>query len=114
MRRNGVPNTVPHFGRTRWLHVALACVTEDDWRWHTYDTIKRTDWPGDQDAFLHMCRLAPEVTLEPEAFGIQRAFGDQYLQIGKDGLAHRLAASTSTSSPSWRLTSLPASALGRP
>ena len=72
--------------------VALANMTEDDWRWHAYDTIKGTDWPGDQDAILHMCRLAPEVTLELEAFGYQRAFGDQSLKIGKGGQAHRCAA----------------------
>ena len=72
--------------------VTLASRTEDDWRWHTYDAIKGTDWPGDQDAILHWCRLVPEVTLELEALGFQRAFGDQSLKIGKGGQAHRCAA----------------------
>lgn len=35
-------------------------MTEDDWRWHAYDTVKGADWLGDQDAIQHMCRLAPE------------------------------------------------------
>ena len=51
-----------------------------------------TDWPGDQDAILHWCRLVPEVTLELEALGFQRAFGNQSLKIGKVWQAHRCAA----------------------
>eukprot|EP00449_Zooxanthella_nutricula_P026762 CAMPEP_0198536324 /NCGR_PEP_ID=MMETSP1462-20131121/41387_1 /TAXON_ID=1333877 /ORGANISM="Brandtodinium nutriculum, Strain RCC3387" /LENGTH=50 /DNA_ID=CAMNT_0044266279 /DNA_START=4 /DNA_END=152 /DNA_ORIENTATION=+ len=45
-------------------------MTEDDWRWHAYDTVKGADWLGDQDAIQHMCRLAPEVILELESFGL--------------------------------------------
>ena len=39
-------------------------MTEDDWRWHAYDTVKGADWLGDQDAIQHMCRLAPEANGE--------------------------------------------------
>jgi len=81
----------------------LANMTEDDWRWHAYDTVKGADWLGDQDAIQHMCRLAPEVILELESFGLpfsrtsegkiyQRAFGGQSLKFGKGGQAYRCAA----------------------
>jgi len=85
------------------INGALANMTEDDWRWHAYDTVKGADWLGDQDAIQHMCRLAPEVILELESFGLpfsrtpegkiyQRAFGGQSLQFGKGGQAYRCAA----------------------
>lgn len=41
------------------INAALANRTIDDWRWHAYDTIKGSDWLGDQDAIEHMCREAP-------------------------------------------------------
>merc|ERR1719428_2298025 len=76
------------------INGALANMTEDDWRWHAYDTVKGAGWLGDQDAIQHMCRLAPEVILELESFGLpfsrtgegkiyQRAFGGQSLKFGK-------------------------------
>jgi len=85
------------------INGALANMTEDDWRWHCYDTVKGADWLGDQDAIQHMCRLAPEVILELESFGLpfsrtpegkiyQRAFGGQSLKFGKGGQAYRCAA----------------------
>lgn len=85
------------------INAALANMTEDDWRWHAYDTVKGSDWLGDQDAIQHMCRLAPEVVLELESFGLpfsrredgriyQRAFGGQSLKFGKGGQAYRCAA----------------------
>merc|ERR1711937_746516 len=68
-----------------------------------YDTVKGADWLGDQDAIQHMCRLAPEVIIELESFGLpfsrtgegkiyQRAFGGQSLKFGKGGQAYRCAA----------------------
>jgi len=80
-----------------------ANMTEDDWRWHAYDTVKGSDWLGDQDAIQHMCRMAPKVVLELEEFGLpfsrtedgkiyQRAFGGQSLKYGKGGQAYRCAA----------------------
>lgn len=79
-------------------------MTEDDWRWHAYDTIKGSDWLGDQDAIHYMCREAPKAVLELEAAGLpfsrtaegkiyQRAFGGQTLNYGKGGQAYRCAAS---------------------
>ena len=78
-------------------------MTEDDWRWHMYDTVKGSDWLGDQDAIHYMCREAPQTVLELEHFGVpfsrtqdgkiyQRAFGGQSLKFGKGGQAYRCAA----------------------
>jgi len=85
------------------INGALANMTEDDWRWHAYDTVKGADWLGDQDAIEHMCREAPKVVLELEAAGMpfsrtkegkiyQRAFGGQSLKFGKGGQAYRCCA----------------------
>ncbi len=43
------------------INAALGNMTEDNWRWHAYDTIKGSDWLGDQDAIQYMCREAPKV-----------------------------------------------------
>ena len=78
-------------------------VAEDDWRWHAYDTIKGSDWLGDQDAIEYMCREAPKAVIELENYGLpfsrteegkiyQRAFGGQSLDFGKGGQAYRCAA----------------------
>jgi succinate dehydrogenase (ubiquinone) flavoprotein subunit len=78
-------------------------MTEDDWRWHMYDTVKGSDWLGDQDAIHYMCREAPASVLELEHYGVpfsrtadgriyQRAFGGQSLNFGKGGQAFRCAA----------------------
>jgi succinate dehydrogenase (ubiquinone) flavoprotein subunit len=78
-------------------------MSEDDWRWHMYDTVKGSDWLGDQDAIHYMCREAPSSVLELEHFGLpfsrtkegkiyQRAFGGQSLKFGKGGQAYRCAA----------------------
>merc|ERR1719204_1812179 len=48
------------------INGALANMTEDDWRWHAYDTIKGSDWLGDQDAIQYMCREAPNAVIELE------------------------------------------------
>ena len=68
------------------INAALGNITEDDWKWHFYDTVKGSDWLGDQDAIQYMCREAPKVVLELENYGLpfsrtndgkiyQRAFG---------------------------------------
>jgi succinate dehydrogenase (ubiquinone) flavoprotein subunit len=78
-------------------------MTEDDWRWHFYDTVKGSDWLGDQNAIHYMCREAPAAVLELESYGMpfsrtaegkiyQRAFGGQSLKFGKGGQAYRCAA----------------------
>lgn len=85
------------------INAALGNMTEDDWRWHAYDTIKGSDWLGDQNAIHYMCREAPDSVLELEEFGLpfsrtkdgkiyQRAFGGQSLKYGKGGQAYRCAA----------------------
>ena len=84
------------------INAALGNITEDNWRWHFYDTVKGSDWLGDQDAIQHMCREAPKVVLELEEYGLpfsrtkegkiyQRAFGGQSLDYGKGGQAYRTA-----------------------
>ena len=84
------------------INAALGNMGPDDWRWHMYDTVKGSDWLGDQDAIHYMCREAPKAVLELEEFGLpfsrteegkiyQRAFGGQSLEFGKGGQAHRCA-----------------------
>ena len=46
------------------VNAALGNMTEDDWRWHMYDTVKGSDWLGDQDAIHYMCREAPNTVIE--------------------------------------------------
>ena len=84
------------------INAALGNMSEDDWRWHAYDTVKGSDWLGDQDSIQYMCREAPKAVLELEQFGLpfsrtdegkiyQRAFGGQSLEFGKGGQAYRCA-----------------------
>merc|ERR1719478_2135115 len=84
------------------INAALGNMTVDDWRWHMYDTVKGSDWLGDQDAIHYMCREAPAAVLELESYGLpfsrtedgkiyQRAFGGQSLDYGKGGQAYRCA-----------------------
>ncbi|HKN10482.1 MAG TPA: FAD-dependent oxidoreductase, partial [Pseudomonadota bacterium] len=52
------------------IGASLGNMNEDHWLWHMYDTIKGSDWLGDQDAIEYMCRAAPEVVYELEHFGM--------------------------------------------
>ncbi|CAK66867.1 unnamed protein product (macronuclear) [Paramecium tetraurelia] len=85
------------------INAALGNMTEDDWRWHAYDTIKGSDWLGDQDAISYMCKEAPKAVYELESYGLpfsrtpegkiyQRAFGGQSLKFGTGGQAYRCCA----------------------
>ncbi|EEB06628.1 succinate dehydrogenase Sdh1 [Schizosaccharomyces japonicus yFS275] len=85
------------------INAALGNMGKDDWRWHFYDTVKGSDWLGDQDAIHYMTKEAPKTVLELEHFGVpfsrtkdgkiyQRAFGGQSLEYGKGGQAYRCAA----------------------
>ena len=85
------------------INAALGNMTEDDWKWHAYDTIKGSDWLGDQDAIHYMCKEAPEAVIELESYGMpfsrteegkiyQRAFGGQSLKYGEGGQAYRCCA----------------------
>eukprot|EP00009_Paramoeba_aestuarina_P002315 CAMPEP_0201522258 /NCGR_PEP_ID=MMETSP0161_2-20130828/16621_1 /ASSEMBLY_ACC=CAM_ASM_000251 /TAXON_ID=180227 /ORGANISM="Neoparamoeba aestuarina, Strain SoJaBio B1-5/56/2" /LENGTH=629 /DNA_ID=CAMNT_0047921045 /DNA_START=15 /DNA_END=1904 /DNA_ORIENTATION=+ len=87
------------------INAALGNMSEDDWRWHAYDTVKGSDWLGDQDAIQYMCREAPNTVYELEHYGVpfsrtdegkiyQRAFGGQSLDFGRGGQATRCAAAS--------------------
>ena len=84
------------------ISAALGNMGEDDWRWHMYDTVKGSDWLGDQDAIEYLCRNAPDAVYELEHFGVpfsrteegkiyQRAFGGMTSNFGK-GIAQRTCA----------------------
>ncbi len=84
------------------ISAALGNMGEDDWRFHMYDTIKGSDWLGDQDAIEYMCREAIPAVVELEHFGVpfsrtpegkiyQRAFGGMSTHYGK-GQAQRTCA----------------------
>lgn len=89
------------------ISAALGNVGEDDWRWHAYDTIKGSDWLGDQDAIEYMCKNAAEAVLELEHFGLpfsrlangkiyQRAFGGMTTHYGKGQAIRTCAAEDKT------------------
>ncbi len=84
------------------ISAALGNVGEDDWRFHFYDTIKGSDWLGDQDAIEYMCKEAMSIVVELEHFGVpfsrtpdgkiyQRPFGGMTTHYGK-GTAQRTCA----------------------
>ncbi|HPD82912.1 MAG: succinate dehydrogenase flavoprotein subunit [Alphaproteobacteria bacterium] len=84
------------------ISAALGNMGEDDWRFHMYDTIKGSDWLGDQDAIEYMCREAIPAVIELEHYGVpfsrtaagkiyQRAFGGMTTHYGK-GTAQRTCA----------------------
>ncbi|EGC34166.1 succinate dehydrogenase [Dictyostelium purpureum] len=85
------------------INAALANADDDDWRWHAYDTVKGSDFLGDQDAIHYMCKEAVPTVLELEQYGVpfsrmedgriyQRAFGGQSKNFGKGGQATRCCA----------------------
>src|SRR5882724_857493 len=89
------------------ISAALGNMSEDDWRWHMYDTVKGSDWLGDQDAIEFLCRRAPEAVYELEHFGVpfsrmedgrlfQRAFGGMTLHYGKEQALRTCAAADRT------------------
>ena len=84
------------------VSAALGNMGADDWRWHMYDTIKGSDWLGDQDAIQYMCREAIPSIIELEHFGVpfsrtddgkiyQRPFGGMTTHYG-EGIAQRTCA----------------------
>ncbi|XP_071804490.1 succinate dehydrogenase [ubiquinone] flavoprotein subunit, mitochondrial-like [Asterias amurensis] len=85
------------------INAALGNMEPDNWRWHMYDTVKGSDWLGDQDAIHYMTEEAPKAVIELENYGMpfsrteegkiyQRAFGGQSYDYGKGGQAHRCCA----------------------
>ncbi len=84
------------------ISAALGNMGEDDWRWHMYDTVKGSDWLGDQDAIEYMCKEAPDAVIELEHYGVpfsrtedgkiyQRPFGGMTTRFG-EGTAQRTCA----------------------
>ena len=84
------------------ISAALGNMGEDDWKWHMYDTVKGSDWLGDQDAIAFMCKEAPNAVIELEHFGVpfsrtetgkiyQRPFGGMTTHFG-EGIAQRTCA----------------------
>ena len=85
------------------MNAALGNVSSDHWHWHMYDTIKGSDYLGDQDAIEYMCRAAPQLVRELEHQGVpfsrldngkiyQRPFGGQSREFGEGGQASRTCA----------------------
>ena len=84
------------------ISAALGNMHPDDWRWHMYDTVKGSDWLGDQDSIEYLCRNAPAAVYELEHWGVpfsrteegkiyQRPFGGMTTEFGK-GTAQRTCA----------------------
>lgn len=89
------------------IGAALGNMGEDDWRWHMYDTVKGSDWLGDQDAIEYMCREAVPAVYELEHYGVpfsrtddgriyQRPFGGHMKEYGKEPAMRACAAADRT------------------
>ena len=89
------------------IAASLGNIKEDNWHWHMYDTVKGSDYLGDQDAIEFMCRAAPEVVYELEHFGMpfdrtdagkiyQRPFGGHMQDYGKTPVDRACAAADRT------------------
>ncbi|MBT3205399.1 MAG: succinate dehydrogenase flavoprotein subunit [Gammaproteobacteria bacterium] len=89
------------------VNAAIANVMPDNWHWHMFDTVKGSDYLGDQDAIEYMCRVAPELVYELEHYGVpfsrldngkiyQRAFGGQSQNFGEKQAARTCAAADRT------------------
>jgi succinate dehydrogenase / fumarate reductase flavoprotein subunit len=89
------------------VNAALANVRPDNWHWHMFDTVKGSDYLGDQDAIEYMCRTAPRAVYELEHYGVpfsrldngtiyQRQFGGQSMNFGGEQAARTCAAADRT------------------
>jgi succinate dehydrogenase / fumarate reductase flavoprotein subunit len=89
------------------ISASLGNMGEDDWRWHMYDTVKGSDWLGDQDAIEYLCRNAPDAVYELEHWGVpfsrtedgkiyQRAFGGMTRNYGEGSVQRTCAAADRT------------------
>jgi len=89
------------------ISASLGNMGEDDWRWHMYDTVKGSDWLGDQDSIEYLCRNAPDAVYELEHWGVpfsrtddgkiyQRAFGGMTRNFGEGPVQRTCAAADRT------------------
>ena len=89
------------------VNASLANMLPDNWHWHMFDTVKGSDWLGDQDTIEYMCRAAPRIVYELEHMGVpfsrkddgriyQRPFGGQSQNFGGDQAARTCAAADRT------------------
>src|SRR6201992_824630 len=89
------------------ISASLGNMGEDDWRWHMYDTVKGSDWLGDQDAIEYLVRNAPKAVYELEHWGVpfsrtpegkiyQRAFGGMTKNYGEGPIQRTCAAADRT------------------
>jgi succinate dehydrogenase / fumarate reductase, flavoprotein subunit len=89
------------------ISAALGNMGEDDWKWHMFDTVKGSDWLGDQDAIEYLCRNAPAAVYELEHWGVpfsrteegkiyQRAFGGMTKNFGEASIQRTCAAADRT------------------
>ena len=89
------------------ISAALGNAGEDDWRWHMYDTVKGSDWLGDQDSIEYLCKEAPNAVIELERYGVpfsrnedgkiyQRAFGGMTKNYGQEPVRRTCAAADRT------------------
>ena len=89
------------------ISASLGNMSQDDWRWHMYDTVKGSDWLGDQDAIEYLCRNAPAAVYELEHWGVpfsrtdegriyQRAFGGMTKNYGEGPIQRTCAAADRT------------------
>jgi len=89
------------------ISAALGNAGEDDWRWHMYDTVKGSDWLGDQDCIEYLCKEAPQAVIELEHYGVpfsrtkegkiyQRAFGGMTKNYGNEPVQRTCAAADRT------------------
>ena len=89
------------------ISAALGNAGEDDWRWHMYDTVKGSDWLGDQDSIEYLCKEAPNAVIELEHYGVpfsrtkegkiyQRAFGGMTKNYGNEPIQRTCAAADRT------------------
>ncbi len=89
------------------ISAALGNMGADDWRWHMYDTVKGSDWLGDQDAIEYLCKNAPAAVYELEHWGVpfsrteegkiyQRAFGGMTKNFGEGPIQRTCAAADRT------------------
>ena len=89
------------------ISAALGNAGEDDWRWHMYDTVKGSDWLGDQDSIEYLCKEAPRAVIELENYGVpfsrtedgkiyQRAFGGMTKDYGNSPVQRTCAVADRT------------------